>query len=174
MDRMEFEFSTSAFSKEDTTSSNENIVPMMNNNGTDIINILQEMIIKTIYSFARAMKNLLGELFSPFLNLLERSLNTLEELLSEIVRTVAPTFNQICNYVCHFLKQLLDYLESISNNSEPISSLIPLLPPPPSPSSSSSPPQLLLPQSSSPPKLLSLRSSSSPQPSLSLPNIYHD
>lgn len=146
---------------------------MMNNNGTDIINILQEMIIKTIYSFARAMKNLLGELFSPFLNLLERSLNTLEELLSEIVRTVAPTFNQICNYVCHFLKQLLDYLESISNNSEPISSLIPLLPPSSS-SSSSPPPQLLLPQSSSPPKLLSLQSSSSPQPSFSLPNIYHD
>ncbi|KAF7391642.1 hypothetical protein HZH68_011185 [Vespula germanica] len=154
---------------EDTTSSNENIVPMMNNNGTDIINILQETIIKTIYSFARAMKNLLGELFSPFLNLLERSLNTLEELLSEIVRIVAPTFNQICNYVCHSLKQLLDYLESISNNSEPISSIIPLLP-----SSSSSPPQLLLPQSSSPPNLLSLQSSSSPQPSLSLPNIYHD
>ncbi|XP_046827594.1 uncharacterized protein LOC124428051 [Vespa crabro] len=79
------------------TSTNKYVIPMINNNGTNIINILVQMIIETIHSIGQAIQNLLGGLLSPILNVLKRSLKLLEELLSEIMKIGNNGFDLLSN-----------------------------------------------------------------------------
>lgn len=97
----------------------------MNINGTDLVNVYKRMIIETIRLVGQAIRSLPDGLLTPILNALERILKPLEELLSEIMRIMAPSLNQIFNHIYRFLKQLLDCLRDTSNNLKPISSLIP-------------------------------------------------